>query len=84
VDVVVLAQGGALVSWLEQGQRGTELRVRPVTADGGLGDPLSIADSSSARSSGFPRMVRSGSEVTVAWRDGAEPPRVRTAVLTLD
>jgi hypothetical protein len=82
VDVVLLPRGVALVSWLEQTQRGTELRVRRVSPDGTHGEALTVADSSAARSSGFPRMVRSDDEVVVAWRDAAEPPRVRTAVLT--
>jgi hypothetical protein len=40
-----------------------------------------VADSSGARSSGFTRMATSDGEVTIAWRDTEEPPRVRTAVL---
>lgn len=82
VDVVSLAKGVALVSWLEQAQKGTELRVRRVSPDGSRGEALTVADSSAARSSGFPRMIESGGEVVLAWRDAAEPPRVRTGVLT--
>ncbi|MFN8092247.1 MAG: sialidase family protein [Vicinamibacteria bacterium] len=81
VDVVFLANGAALVSWLEQAAKGTELRVRRVSPDGSRGEALTVTGSSSARSSGFPRMVASGSEVILAWRDVAEPPKVRTAVL---
>jgi hypothetical protein len=82
VDVVLLGRRGGLVSWLEQTQKGTELRVRLVSPDGARGEPLTVADSSAARSSGFPRMVESGGEVVLAWRDAADPPRVRTAILT--
>jgi len=82
VDVVFLAKGVALVSWLEQAEKGTELRVRQVSPDGTRGQALTVADSSAARSSGFPRMVASGGEVILAWRDAAEPPKVRTGVLT--
>ncbi|HET7295291.1 MAG TPA: sialidase family protein [Vicinamibacteria bacterium] len=82
VDVVFVAKGVALVSWLEQAQKGTELRVRQVLPDGTRGEALTLADSNSARSSGFPRMAVSGGEVILAWRDVAEPPRVRTAVVT--
>jgi hypothetical protein len=82
VDVVFLAKGAALVSWLEQAPEGTELRVRRVSPDGTRGEALTVADSSAARSSGFPRMVESGGEVVLAWRDAAEPPKVRTGVLT--
>jgi hypothetical protein len=83
VGVVFLGDGRALVSWLEQAERGAELRVRRVTADGLRDKPLTVADSSGARSSGFPRMVESDGEVILAWRDAAEPPRIRTAVVAL-
>jgi hypothetical protein len=82
VDVVALPRG-ALVSWLEQVGTGAELRVRAVTPDGTRGAGLTVAGSSAARSSGFPRMEASGGEVVLAWTDPSEPPRVRTAVLPL-
>ncbi len=82
VDVVLFADGAALVSWLEQAEKGTELRVRRVASDGTRAESLTVADSSSARSSGFPRMVESRGEVILAWRDAGEPPRVRSAVLS--
>ena len=83
VDVVLLEDGAALISWLEQVEKSARLRVRRVTPDGAPGEPLTVAESNSARSSGFARMARVGSEVTIAWRDAAEPPKVRTAVLAL-
>ena len=82
VDVVLVPRRGALVSWLEQTQRGVELRVRLVSQNGTRGAPLTVADSSAARSSGFPRMVESDGEAVLAWRDAATPPKLRTAVLT--
>jgi hypothetical protein len=82
VDVVLLGDGAVLVSWLEQAEKGTELRVRRIAPAGARGEALTVADSSAARSSGFPRMVESDGEVVLAWRDAAEPPKVRTAVLT--
>jgi hypothetical protein len=81
VDVVLLPGGAALVSWMEQVAEGAELRVRAVTADGVKGAAITVADSSAARSSGFPRMERAGGDVVVAWRDPSDPPRVRTVVL---
>jgi hypothetical protein len=82
VDVVLRADGGALVSWMEQAERGGALlRVRRIAPDGAPGDAVTVADASAARSSGFPRMVESGGDVVVAWRDSSEPARVRTAVI---
>jgi hypothetical protein len=81
VDLVLLPGGDALVSWLEQSAHGTELRVRRMPESGLRGPSLTVADSSSTRSSGFPRMEIAGGEPILAWRDAAEPPRVRTAIL---
>jgi hypothetical protein len=83
VDVVVLEDGAALVSWLEQSEKGARLRVRRVAPEGTRGEPLTVAESSAARSSGFPRLALSGGEVIIAWRDGSEPPKVRTAVISV-
>jgi hypothetical protein len=82
VDVVLRGPRTALVSWLAQGTGGAVLRVREVRADGARGEPLTVADSSSARSSGFPRLAASRGDVVLAWRDPGDPPRVRTALLT--
>jgi hypothetical protein len=82
VDAVLLDGGAALVSWLAHGEAGVAaLRVRRFAPDGALGDAATVAVSTSARSSGFPRMVRAGRRVVVAWRDAADPPRVRTAIM---
>jgi hypothetical protein len=84
VDVVALEDGAALVTWLEKTDKGAAMRVRRVVRDGSASHALTVADSDAARSSGFPRIVRSGKEVTIAWRDSAEPPRVRTATIAID
>ena len=83
VDVALLPGGDALVSWIEQAAHGAEVRVRQMSPAGPRGASLTVAPSSEARSSGFPRIERVRGEVLLAWRDAAEPPRVRTAVLDL-
>ena len=82
VDVVMVDARTALVSWLAQGEGGTaSLHVGRFTREGARGDAATVAVSSGARSSGFPRIARSGDRAVIAWRDAADPPRVRTAVL---
>ena len=81
VDVVLLPDGDAFVSWMEQTAEGVELRARRIGRRGERGPAITIANSSAARSSGFPRMEMGGDEIVFAWRDPAEPARVRTAVL---
>ncbi len=87
VAVTLLESGDALVSWLERRSEGAEVLVREVRRNGALGTPVVVARSSAARSSGFPRMVRSGNHLVFAWTDAGEdresPRRVRTAVTML-
>lgn len=69
VAVATLEDGAAIVSWLEETGRGAEVRVRRVEPSGSRGPSMTIAASSAARPSGFPRMVRAGDRVVFAWRD---------------
>src|SRR5262249_44200392 len=81
VDVVSLPSGGALVSWVERGDKGSEIRVRQIDADGTTHPALPVSAGSGTRSAGVPRMRRSGNETVIAWTDAGEPARVRTAVV---
>jgi hypothetical protein len=80
VDVLMLADGSALVSWLEKTGKGGEVKVRRVNPDGSQGQAITVAESSAARSSGFPQMARAGDEIIFAWTDPGTPSRVRTAL----
>ncbi len=79
VDVVMLADGSALVCWMSgTKERGTN-KVRRVRADGALGPVAIISESDISRASGFPRMARLGDTVHFAWTQFGKPSRVRTA-----
>lgn len=80
VDVIVLGDGSALVSWLERTAKGGQVKVRRVRPDGSRDESTTVAESSAARSSGFPQMARAGDEIIFAWTDPGTPSRVRTAV----
>ncbi len=84
VQTLMLADGSALVSWMEQGLNGAEIRVRRISANGSRHPASKVAESSSARSSGFPRMTRIGNEVVFAWTQTGSPSRVRTLVAKLE
>lgn len=80
VAVRLLPSGDALVTWLERAGEGAEVRIRRVRPDGTAGPAETVAASSAARASGFPRMVRSGERLIFAWTDTTgEAPRVRVA-----
>ncbi len=81
VDLALDANGDALVSWLAAGGKGADLRLRRVSAKGKLGPPLTLATTSAARSSGFPRLVRLGDRLLLAWVDDGAPSRVRAGVV---
>ena len=83
VDVVLLEDGRAVVSWLADGERGAEVRAQPFRHDGAAGPAVVIAQTSIARSSGFPQMVRAEGGLLFAWTESGDPPQVRTALARL-
>ena len=84
VDVSWVADGLAVISWLDElDTRTAALKIRTVARDGNLGEPLEIALTGSQRSSGFPHMLRAGSDLLFAWTETGEQLRVLTASLPL-
>jgi len=88
VDLELLADGSALVSWIERTEDGAEFRARRVTHSGERSAPVTVAPLASSRASGYPRMARHGDELVFAWTDAGAPrsgqsPQVRTAVATV-
>ncbi len=84
VDVVLTADGGALVSWVERtGGDTASVRVRRIARDGTPGTATTIASSSAARASGFPRMAVTGNHVMFAWTMPGKPSAVRVARLAM-
>jgi len=82
VDVALLHDGSALVSWIERtGGDTAVVQARRVAADGKPDAPIAIATSSAARASGFPRMVRHGRGAVFAWTEPGKPSVIRLARL---
>lgn len=83
-DVVRLADGAALVAWLEETDAGAEIRLRRVSPEGEAGASRSLAATSAARASGFPQFVAvPGGGFLAAWtevREGEES-RVRMSLV---
>jgi hypothetical protein len=87
VDLVMLPDGAALVSWLERtGGEWADVRVRRVESNGRMGESVSVSPSSGERASGFPRLAAaSHGTVLAAWTDVTElAPRVRVARIALE
>ena len=79
----MLADGSALVCWLEKLPTGGEVRMRRVKPDGKpegkLDAALTVSTTGAARSNGFPQMARAGNTLVFAWTG----LKVMTAALTL-
>jgi hypothetical protein len=69
VDIELLADAAAIPLWIESANGRTEVRVRRVEPSGARSDSVTIAAISSARSSGYPRMARHGTELVFAWTE---------------
>jgi len=87
VDVVLLDDGSALVSWIGTDGDDSALRVRRVRPNGSAGPPATLARVSRSRSTGIPEMVRHNQHVYVAWVDNptgtSQIQMVRAAVNAL-
>lgn len=85
VDLVTDGAGGVVVSWLEMiGDGGAAVRVRHLGAGETAGPTQTVARTSGARASGFPRMVVAGKQLVLAWTEAGSPAVVRTARMRLD
>ncbi|OSZ77097.1 hypothetical protein CAP36_11810 [Chitinophagaceae bacterium IBVUCB2] len=65
VDVVMLNEKMAIISWME----GSTIKALKVNSDGTKGVAINIATSSDSRSSGFPQMTKAGNNLIFAWTD---------------
>lgn len=68
VDVVMLDEKTAMVSWME----GSAIKAVKVNANGTVEPSITVATSSESRSSGFPQMSKSGNKIYFAWTDNKE------------
>ena len=81
VDIASRANGGAVVTWVERGAKGNEVRIREIAPAGTAAAPVNVSGTAGIGSGAFPRMVRSGEEMVLAWTDSSNPPQVRTAIV---
>jgi hypothetical protein len=75
-DVLVLPDGSAVVGWMEHGRTDSRWCLRKVRPGAEPGPVLVVAETSSARSSGFLRLAADGAEVLAAWTETAPERRV--------
>jgi len=67
VDIAMINANRALVSWLTSENGKTVIKARFVEKGGAMEVPITIAETSESRGSGFPQIEKFGSDVYVAW-----------------
>ena len=84
VDVELLADGAAVVTWIELDDPGAAFMVRRVAAGGERSDAVRVATLAGSRTSGYPRVALHGRELIFAWTEtGSGDNAVRTSVAAL-
>jgi len=77
-STILTGDGGALVSWIEEGSSTSQVMVRPVSGAGVAGSVVKIAEGSRS-SLGYPKLLNAGTETWIAWGDSKSA--VKTARL---
>ena len=85
VDVDLLDDQNALVSWMESTKGGAEIKMVKVNINGQKHEPLVIGTLSASRSSGFPQMEVCNDTVYFAWNDISDnQPIIKMASIRID
>lgn len=80
--VALASDGAAVVTWIEAGKDGSQLRARLVREGVRPGASLAVARLAGLRASQVPQIVTTdGNAMVVAWTDPGSTPRVRMATL---
>jgi hypothetical protein len=80
VDLDLLADGSALATWIEFADQRAQFRARRITRGGQRSPAITVTGVAGSRSSGYPRLAASGSEIVFAWTDTEGGLAVKTAV----
>ena len=67
VDVVLLPDRRAVVSWMAESADSAVIRAQPFTFAGAAGAAVDVATTDVARASGFPQMLGTGDGLLFAW-----------------
>ena len=78
VDVVLLEDGRAVVTWLRGTEGHAALLARPYTVDGPVGRAIEVTRADASRAGGFPQVARAGDGLVFAWTESGPEPEVRS------
>lgn len=84
VDLVMIDQNNAVISWMEPNGIDTLIQILKVSSNGKKSSPITITKTRSERSSGFPQLELVGDTLYVAWTslEDKEPTIKLVSVLT--
>lgn len=83
VGITTLKDQSIAVSWMETEGELAKVVLSHYTPQGALITKLTIAESTSSRSSGFPVITSAGNTVFMAWTETGESSQVKTSKITL-
>ncbi|MBE9490100.1 MAG: hypothetical protein IMY67_07405 [Bacteroidetes bacterium] len=82
VDIELLDDNSALVSWMDIIDDKTIIQLQKVNSNGTLSEIITLTESSESRSSGFPRMVLKDNLAYMTWTNvGKENLSIKTAIV---
>ncbi|WP_339715202.1 hypothetical protein [uncultured Kriegella sp.] len=85
VDIVLLDEDNAIVSWMETVKESTYLKIMKVNKSGTKSASISVSEMSGSRETGFPQMERIGDELYFAWTSlENDTSTIKTAYMPLD
>mgnify|MGYP003626209928 CR=1 FL=1 len=85
VDIDMISDNTAIVSWMENKGGDTLIQVMKIENNGSKGRPITIAKTRSERASGFPQLEMIGTKIYVAWTNVSKKSvsNIDTAVIDL-
>ena len=81
LDIEMLDEISAVVSWMETVNGQTVIKIQRVFIDGRKSKAFVVAESSESRSSGFPRMIINNNDIIMAWTQVGDQLQVKTAII---
>ncbi|MBS4028744.1 MAG: exo-alpha-sialidase [Ignavibacteriales bacterium] len=84
VHAVWLDDGSVLVSWLEQVEQITELRIRKIYSDGRKTQSKTISEIDASRGSGYPKMAKFTGKIFIVWTQPGKETSVETKWIEME
>lgn len=79
VDLLMTDSEEIMVVWVEGGEDKAEIKAAKISPRGKIGEDFILKETSPSRSSGFPRLAKSGDQVFMSWTNVDSITSVRTA-----